>query len=84
MTDAVNLQSGGIYNYSGRIITQHVPHFPGGNSRGQRACLGFFGGTGGNPYVHVKTTAGGSSDRMHKFEYDGHQIWLLVLVFLEK
>jgi len=38
---------------------------------GQRTCLGFFGG-GGATYIHVKTTAGGSQDRMHKFEYDGY------------
>ena len=72
MTDAVQLYKSGLVNTVGRIVTQHVPHFPGGSSRGQRACLGFFGGNSGNPYVHVKTTAGGSSDRMHKFEYDGY------------
>ena len=72
MTDAVSLQAGGLYNTSGRIIHQQVAHQPGGNSHGQRECLGFFGGTGGNPLVHVKTTAGGSADRMHKFEYDGY------------
>ena len=73
MTDAANLQSGGLHNYSGRLIMQHVPTYgPSGVSRGQRECLGFFSGTGGNPYIHVKTTGGGSSDRMHKFEYDGY------------
>ena len=73
MTDAVNLQSSGIYNYSGRIIKQHVPSYGGSSlNRGQRECLGFFCGTGGNPYIHIKTSGGGSSDRMHKFEYDGY------------
>ena len=72
MTDAVALLPSGIYNYSGRIIKQHVPYYGGSGLRGQRECLGFFGGTGGNPYIHVKTTGGGSSDRMHKFEYDGY------------
>ena len=72
MTDAVFMDREGIKNTVGRIITQHVPLYGGSGSRGQRECLGFFGGTGGNPYIHIKTNAGGSSDRMHKFEYDGY------------
>ena len=72
MTDAAFLDREGLKNTSGRLIKQHLPLYGGSGSRGQRECLGFFGGTGGNPYIHVKTTAGGSSDRMHKFEYDGY------------
>jgi len=72
MTDAVQLYKGGLVNTVGRIITQHSPYYGGSGGRGQRECLGFFGGTGGNPYIHVKTTGGGSSDRMHKFEYNGY------------
>lgn len=73
MTDAALLNESGLVNYSGRLMSQHVPSYPSGGSRGQRTCLGFFGGVGGNgSYVHVKTTAGGSADRMHKFEYDGY------------
>ena len=72
MTDAAFLDREGLKNTSGRLIKQHVPLYGGSGSRGQRECLGFFGGTGGNAYIHVKTSAGGSSDRMHKFEYDGY------------
>ena len=73
MTDAALLDQQGLKNNSGRLIHQHVPSFPSGGNRGQRECLGFIGGLGGNgAYVHVKTTGGGSSDRMHKFEYDGY------------
>ena len=72
MTDAVQLYNGGLVNTVGRIISQHTAYYGGSGSRGQRECLGFFGGTGGNPYIHVKTTGGGSSDRMHKFEYNGY------------
>ena len=38
---------------------------------GSRVNLGFFGGNGYD-YTHVKTNAGGSADRMLKFEYDGY------------
>lgn len=73
MTDAALLDQQGLKNNSGRLIHQHVPSFPSGGNRGQRECLGFIGGLSGNgPYVHVKTTGGGSSDRMHKFEYNGY------------
>ena len=74
MTDSAALTAQGLTNYYGRLITQHVPTYgpSSGASRGQRECLGFFGGTGGNPYIHIKTTAGGSADRMHKFEYNGY------------
>jgi len=73
MTDHALLNESGLHNYYGRLITQHVPAYPTGGTRGQRTCLGFFGGLSGNGiYVHVKTTAGGSADRMHKFEYDGY------------
>ena len=74
MTDAAFLDKEGLKNTSGgRLILQHVNPYPSGGSRGQRECLGFIGGLGGNgAYVHVKTSAGGSSDRMHKFEYDGY------------
>jgi len=43
-----------------------------GSHSGQRECLGFFGATGGNSYIHVKTNASGNAERMHKFEYDGY------------
>ena len=73
MTDAALLDQQGLKNNSGRLIHQHVPSFPSGGNRGQRECLGFIGGLSGNgAYVHVKTTGGGSADRMHKFEYDGY------------
>tara|TARA_B100001093_G_scaffold427133_1_gene421345 strand:- start:1737 stop:2228 length:492 start_codon:yes stop_codon:yes gene_type:complete len=71
MTDEVNLQPSGVYNYSGRIVTQHVPSYGRNSSRGQRVCLGFFGASGAS-YIHVKMSAGGSANRMHKFEYDGY------------
>ena len=69
MTDAVSLNNSGLTNTTGRIrlIAQGS-----GASTGNRTCLGFFGGTSARPYTHVKTSAGGSSDRMHKFEYDGY------------
>jgi len=71
MTDAVYLAKEGLYNTVGRIVNQHVPAFGRSGSRGQRACLGFFGANGAS-YIHVKMSAGGSADRMHKFEYDGY------------
>lgn len=71
MTDAVYLNRSGLYNTQGRIVQAHVPSYGRSASRGQRACLGFFGADGA-AYIHVKTSAGGSSDRMHKFEYDGY------------
>ena len=71
MTDAVYLTKEGLYNTQGRIIQAHVPSYGRTNSRGQRTCLGFFGANGA-AYLHVKTSAGGSADRMHKFEYDGY------------
>lgn len=43
-----------------------------GSHSGTRICLGFFGASSGNAYIHVKTSAGGSQDRMHKFEYNGY------------
>ena len=69
MTDAVSLNNSGLTNTTGRIrlIAQGS-----GNATGNRTCLGFFGGTSARPYTHVKTSAGGSSDRMHKFEYNGY------------
>jgi hypothetical protein len=39
--------------------------------QGSRICLGFVAATGSVPYVHVKTTLGGSTNKMVKFEYDG-------------
>ena len=73
MTDAAFLDKEGLKNTQGRLILQHLNSYPSGGNRGQRECLGFFGGLAGNgAFVHVKTTAGGSSDRMHKFEYDGY------------
>lgn len=71
MTDAVYLNRSGLYNTQGRIVQAHVPSYGRSASRGQRACLGFFGADGA-AYIHVKTSGGGSSDRMHKFEYDGY------------
>ena len=69
MTDAVSLNNSGLTNTTGRIrlIAQGS-----GCTTGNRTCLGFFGGTSARPYTHVKTSAGGSSDRMHKFEYNGY------------
>ena len=69
MGDAVQLKKEGLFNTTGRIVTSHTYSSTGSN--GQRTCLGFFGANGAS-YIHVKTTAGGSEDRMHKFEYDGY------------
>lgn len=69
MTDAVSLHPSGLYNTTGRIIQAHTQSSTG--STGQRTCLGFFGPNGGG-YIHVKTNLGGSSNQMHKFEYDGY------------
>jgi hypothetical protein len=64
---SVYLNKDGIYNTSGRIV-----EYAYGSHAGARINLGFFGATGGNNYIHVKTSAGGSTDTMHKFEYDGY------------
>lgn len=42
--------------------------------QGSRICLGFVAATGGgsNVYAHIKTTLGGSTNKMVKFEYDGY------------
>ena len=69
MTDAVYLGKEGLYNTQGRIVQTHVQANTGYN--GQKTCLGFFASTSGG-YVHIKTNAGGSSNQMHKFEYDGY------------
>lgn len=71
MTDAVYLTKEGLYNTQGRIVQAHVPPYGRTTSRGQRACLGFFGANGAS-YIHVKMSSSGSADRMHKFEYDGY------------
>ena len=63
---AVYLNSDGIYNTTGRIV-----EYTSGSATGARVNLGFFGASGQN-YIHIKTSAGGSSDQMHKFEYDGY------------
>lgn len=39
--------------------------------QGSRICLGLVAATGAVPYVHIKTTLGGSTNKMVKFEYDG-------------
>jgi len=41
---------------------------------GSRICLGFVspGSSGSNVYTHIKTTLGGSTNTMVKFEYDGY------------
>ena len=39
--------------------------------QGSRICLGFVAAIGAVPYVHIKTTLGGSTNKMVKFEYDG-------------
>jgi len=59
------LSKDGIYS-SDRIV-----NFTSQGNTGQRTCLGFFGAAG-YVYVHVKTNAGGSVNKMHKFEYDGY------------
>ena len=68
---AVYLNKDGVYNTSGRIV-----EYTSGSHAGAKINLGFFGATndGGTsrPYIHVKLSAGGSSDRMHKFEYSGY------------
>lgn len=63
---AVTVNSDGVRNVQGRLVQQAY-----GSHHGARVCLGFFGATGQN-YIHVKTSAGGSADKMHKFEYDGY------------
>lgn len=41
--------------------------------QGSRICLGFVAATGGSTNkIHVKTTLGGSTNKMVKFEYDGY------------
>ena len=69
MTDAVSLQRAGIYNTTGRIVQTHIQSTLG--SAGQRTCLGFIAPNGAT-YIHIKTNLGGSSNQMHKFEYDGY------------
>tara|TARA_R110000764_G_scaffold126637_1_gene214239 strand:+ start:183 stop:656 length:474 start_codon:yes stop_codon:yes gene_type:complete len=64
---SVYLNKDGIYNTQGRIV-----EYAYGSHAGARINLGFFGAVGGHPYIHIKTSAGGSADRMHKFEYDGY------------
>ena len=63
---SVYLNKDGIYNTQGRIV-----EYAYGSHAGARINLGFFGANG-QSYIHVKTNAGGSADRMHKFEYNGY------------
>lgn len=63
---AVYLNKDGLYNTSGRIV-----EYTSGSHAGAKINLGFFGASS-QPYIHVKTSAGGSSSRMHKFEYSGY------------
>jgi len=62
----VYVNEDGIRNAQGRLVQRAY-----GSHHGARINLGFFGATGHN-FIHVKTSAGGSSDQMHKFEYNGY------------
>lgn len=62
---------GAYFNKDGIYSDDRIVNYTTQGSTGARICLGFFGANG-NQYTHVKLTAGGSSDRMHKFEFDGY------------
>lgn len=54
--------------------SETLRHYSTNVRAGSRICLGFVSpnSSGSNVYVHLKTTLGGSTNQMVKFEYDGY------------